>query len=68
MQSSTSMSESAYIDIEQDALQTLLNKLNGFVPIFFRSLFPFVIGRLSDRGFIRGGASNTNLKALRVIH
>ena len=56
------------MDIEQDTLQTLLNKLNGFVPIFFRSLFPFVIGRLSDRGFIRGGASNTNLKALRVIH
>ena len=43
IQSSNSMSESAYIDIEQDALQTLLNKLNGFVPIFSRSLFPFVM-------------------------
>ena len=37
------MSDSAYIDIEQDALQTLLNKLNGYVPIFFPSLFPFVM-------------------------
>lgn len=50
------MSESAYIDSEQDALQALLNKLNGFVPIFFRSLFPFVMrtsirqGRLLEVG------------------
>ena len=54
------MSESAYIDSEQDALQALLNKLNGFVPL----TFPFRHADVYQTGaFIRGGASSTNLKA-----
>ena len=52
IQSSTSMSESAYIDIEQDALQTLLNKLNSYVPIFCPSLFPFVMRTSIRQGLL----------------